>query len=234
MMKTREYRISIAREVMQLLRYRVALLYCAGVLFAVGPAKAVDKDAATNKSQGLTLLAEYLVGSFSSEDQAKADTQFFDIRLEIVPIWNERKDAIWLYVEQASASSLSKPYRQRVYRLTEQREGQFLSDVYTLPEPEKFAGGFKDSSRFAQLAPDQLTLRTGCGVSLRKVNDTLFTGQTTGTGCSSELRGASYATSEVSLSPSGMVSWDRGYDASGKQVWGAKTSGYSFKRVSRK
>ena len=199
----------------------------------VSPVNAVDKDAATSKSQGLSQLAEYLIGSFSSEEQSKADTQFFDIRLEIIPIWTDRKDAIWIYVEQASASALSKPYRQRIYRLTEQREGQFVSEVYTLPEPEKFAGAFKDAGKFSQLTPDQLSLRTGCSVSLRQASDTLFTGQTTGTGCGSDLRGASYATSEVSLSPFGMVSWDRGYDATGKQVWGAKSGGYSFKRVKR-
>jgi hypothetical protein len=42
------------------------------------------------------------------------------------------------------------------------------------------------------------------------------------------LRGASYATSEVVITDEQLLSWDRGWDANGKQVWGAETGGYIF------
>ena len=35
-------------------------------------------------------------------------------------IWPDSQGAIWLYVEQAVATSLDKPYRQRVYKLEQQ------------------------------------------------------------------------------------------------------------------
>ena len=42
----------------------------------------------------------------------------------------------------------------------------------------------------------------------------------------STLRGASSATSEVEVHPDRVVSWDRGFDAERKHVWGAE-KGYS-------
>ncbi|NJK53170.1 MAG: hypothetical protein HC936_10800 [Leptolyngbyaceae cyanobacterium SU_3_3] len=34
----------------------------------------------------------------------------------------------------------------------------------------------------------------------------------------------------MTLYKSGMETWDRGYDARGKQVWGAKTESYQYRR----
>jgi hypothetical protein len=42
------------------------------------------------------------------------------------------------------------------------------------------------------------------------------------------LRGAAYATSEVVIEPAILVSWDRGWNAAGEQVWGATKGGYEF------
>ena len=70
------------------------------------------------------MLAEWMSGSFSSAAQAADDPEnYFDIRLEMVPIWSERSDGPWLYVEQAAASALDRPYRQRVYHLVETEDG---------------------------------------------------------------------------------------------------------------
>jgi len=49
-------------------------------------------------------LVSWKTGSFSSEEQAEADTTFFDIHLEMVKIWENRVDGHWIYVEQATAS----------------------------------------------------------------------------------------------------------------------------------
>ena len=58
----------------------------------------------------------------------------------------------------------------------------------------------------------------------------VWTGSTAGKECGSDLRGASYATSEVTISSSTLESWDRGYDAADKQVWGAEKGPYIFAR----
>lgn len=180
----------------------------------------------------LDLLAERLTGHFSSERQSVEQPGYFDIHLHSVRIWPDRTDGIWIYVEQAMATALEKPYRQRVYRLVEEPTGTFTSIVYELPDPAAFAGAWVEPARFADLTPQQLVERVGCNVSLTKNERGEFVGSTAGTGCGSVLNGASYATSEVFIDETGMSTWDRGYNDKGEQVWGATEGPYRFDRVS--
>jgi reactive intermediate/imine deaminase len=199
------------------------ILIC-GVLVAAVPTAAAGD---------LETLATWMSGSFSSQAQSQEDPAYYDIRLEMEPIWTEREDGIWLYVEQAAASSLDRPYRQRVYHLTTQEDGSFRSDVFEIPDALEHAGVWRNPKPLQQLSPDDLTLREGCAVILRKQDDANFAGSTVEDACTSSLRGASYATSEVIVRPDGIESWDRGYDAEGKQVWGAEKGAYVFDRKPR-
>jgi len=175
-------------------------------------------------------LAGWMTGSFSSEQQAAADTNFLDIRLQMVRIWTERSDGCWLYVEQAAAGSLDRPYRQRVYHVHPRDDDTFVSEVYTIADPLRFAGAWQDAAPLATLTPDSLEIRQGCEVILTRQPDGSFAGSTVADKCGSSLRGAAYATSEVQVFADRLVSWDRGYDAAGKQVWGATAGGYIFLR----
>lgn len=179
----------------------------------------------------LLVLRNYLVGSFTNQEQAQKDSSFDDISLEMAPIWRDRTDGYWLYVEQATARDLEKPYRQRVYRLTQESDSVFLSTVYTLPQPLRFAGAWKEKEPLQSLTPDSLTERDGCGIILHKYGDDMFVGSTEGLACNSDLKGAIYATSIVIVSKDQLYSWDRGYDISGKQVWGSEKGGYIFKKT---
>lgn len=187
----------------------------------------------TQKVNDLERLAEWMSGSFSSVEQAARDSNFFDIRLQMMPIWKDRTDGIWLYVEQAAADYLDKPYRQRVYKLLQEDENTFMSMVYTLNDPLRFAGAWQDETPLAGLTPDSLTEREGCAIILKKEGSDVFTGSTVDKNCSSNLRGASYATSEVTIRPTELISWDRGFDAEDNQVWGAATGGYIFKKTNK-
>ncbi len=175
-------------------------------------------------------LRDHMTGSFNSTAQHEADPDnYYDIRLHMVPIWPERADGPWLYVEQAAASRLDQPYRQRVYRLAAREDGRFESIVYTLPDPPlKYAGAWKKEIPLADLTPDDLTLREGCSLILERQDDGSFVGSTVGTDCESTLRGAAFAISEATITPHCLISWDRGYDKNGKQVWGATAGGYAF------
>jgi len=92
-----------------------------------------------------------MTGSFSSEEQATADSSYFDIRLQMARIWSERTEG--------------------------------------------------------------------------------FVGGTEGKGCASDLRRATYATSEVVVKLDHLTSWDRGFDKSDRQVWGAEKGGYVFLKL---
>jgi len=176
------------------------------------------------------VLVDYMVGSFSSEEQAEKDSNYFNIELEMVQLWKDRADGPWLYIEQAVAESKDKPYRQRVYQLKKRNDGKIESLVYTIPDPLRFAGDYKNEFPLLRLTPDSLILKEGCEVILYQADNGYFEGSTVDKNCGSDLRGASYATSEVMIDKDKMISWDRGFDENGNQVWGATDGGYIFKK----
>ncbi len=181
----------------------------------------------------LSLLASYLEGSFSSEEQSQKDTSYFNIVLHMKRMWHQRTDGIWIYAEQASASAADKPYRQRVYRLTQLSDGSFESAVFTFPDPLKYAGEWKNENPLEDLNPSKLALKKGCSVFLRKNDDGSFKGSTKGKDCESELRNAKYASSDVIIKKDAMISWDRGFNDKDEQVWGAAKGGYIFKKLNQ-
>jgi len=188
------------------------------------------KNSSSGSEAELERLVRWMSGSFDSAEQADSEDGYFDIRLEMVPIWTDRTDARWMYVEQASAESLERPYRQRVYRVTRDSDGRLVSAVFELPEPQRFVGAFRDPDRLSEIGPDELVPRSGCAVYLSHRVDGAYRGSTRGMDCASNMRGAAYATSEVTVTESGIESWDRGFDAEGRQVWGAENGPYRFRR----
>jgi acetylornithine deacetylase/succinyl-diaminopimelate desuccinylase-like protein len=178
----------------------------------------------------LVKVSQWMTGSFSSQAQAEANPDhFYDIRLFMTPIWQHRTDGPWLYVEQAAAESLDRPYRQRVYRLGRIDEATLRSDVFTLPgDPLAHAGAWQSADPLQQLSPEDLETRQGCAIVLRRINSETYAGSTRDKDCQTTLRGASYATSDVVLTPAQLLSWDRGFDTQDTQVWGAEAGPYAF------
>jgi len=135
-----------------------------------------------------------------------------------------------LYIEQAMRERSSEPYRQRLYVIEPGADParEAISRVYALEDPASFVGQCSVDTLRRVLA-DEAYEREGCQVMLRRDGGG-FVGETDGASCRSTLRGASYATSEVSLQEERIDSWDRGYDAAGRQVWGATEGPYRFER----
>lgn len=199
---------------------------------AAGDAKAPGMTEAITPGEHMDELLQVMEGSFSSEKQSKADPEYFEIHLHMTRIWKDRKDGAWLYVEQAAAAALEKPYRQRIYHVTALPDGGYQSDVYTLPgDPLAVTGAWKDPAKLGAIKPEDLKKKDGCGVILHRTAKGVFDGGTEGNGCASDLRGAAYATSKVHAEPTGLRTWDQGFDKDGKQVWGAVKGPYQFDRV---
>ena len=173
-------------------------------------------------------LIEMMNGSFTSQEQATADESYYSINLHMYRIWEEF-DEIYFYVEQAADDTPDKPYRQRVYMMEEVGDGQFKSTIYTIHHADHFIGKWNDLKIFESFDNSILSEKQGCDVMLTLEGDT-FKGSTSGTDCKSEMRGASYATSEITISKDQLTSWDRGFDAEGNQVWGPEKGAYIFKR----
>jgi hypothetical protein len=184
----------------------------------------------TEGDRDLSLLSMWLTGDFWSGEQAEDDPAYFDVRLHMARIWPKRTDGYWLYVEQAMATGEDKPYRQRVYRVHRVAADTLASAVHTLPDEARFVGAWRSPRALDGLAPDSLDLREGCTIYITRADEKTFRGETRGKGCASTLKGASYGTSEVVIRADEVVSWDRGFDAEGNQVWGATKGGYVFRR----
>jgi hypothetical protein len=187
-----------------------------------GPRAAAPSD--------LAVLAEWMTGSFSSAAQAaEGEANYGDIRMEMHPIWPSRADGPWLYVEQAFAEDIEKPYRQRVYRLLDQPDGAILCQVYELPgDPLAHAGAHRRPDALASLKPDELLFRGGCTITFGREPDGSFFGATGVGSCESRVSGSTFLTSHVTVTADKLVSWDRGYDANGNQKWGPTLGGYEF------
>lgn len=205
----------------------LGLVLTASLLWQCSITRTGEKAGETDLQQ----LVHYMVGDFSSQAQSQRDSDFYDIRLHIRPIWTSDKANHWLYVEQATASAESKPYRQRIYKVEKEGAGGFKSIVYTLPEPANWAGKYKTPEAFDQLKPAELSLREGCTVFLKKQKDGSYTGSTQGIGCESTLRGAKHASSKVTITKKALHSWDQGFNEKGEQVWGATKGGYEFDKL---
>jgi hypothetical protein len=220
---------------MLLARHNRVAAVCALMIVTVlslGWTACVERREVARPQSDLDRLVSWMAGSFSSQQQAEADSAFLDIRLDMLPIWTGRTDGRWMYVEQAAANSLEQPYRQRIYHLTRRNDSTFSSAVYEFAEPLRFAGAWRTPDLFDALTPDSLEVREGCAIILHPVGDTAFAGRTIDGDCLSEHRGASHATSEVVITADYLSSWDRGWDSAGVQVWGAESGGYMFRKLS--
>ncbi|HRC33831.1 MAG TPA: chromophore lyase CpcT/CpeT [Bacteroidia bacterium] len=219
----------------------IKLLFCCAILNTATIANAIaqEKAAPVKTADGATLvdntdlynLFEMMSGKFSSEAQSKADTSYFNISLKMHPIWQSRTDGHWFYVEQAMATKLDKPYRQRVYHLYLYNDKKIASSVFEIPNPAAYVGSCEKDNPLSNLTPDSLISREGCTIFLEKMNTEVFSGSTPQKQCKSSLRGAAYATSEVTITSGLIISWDRGWDDKDKQVWGAEKGGYEFDKL---
>ena len=208
---------------------------CGGEATTPMPDAAVSTDAAPTPDAPAeeaveARLERLLTGDFSSQAQSMERADYFDIRLSVCAVEGPELGERVLYVEQAAATSLTAPYRQRLYVVeADEGEGAARSRVFELAEPSAWVGACASSERRSVTAADA-TEKEGCAVHVRWEAER-FVGGTRGEGCESALAGASYATSEVVITESMLESWDRGYDASGAQVWGAVAGPYRFDRV---
>ena len=202
------------------------VLVCAVVSLFIS---CINRNVMKRKFDSFHLLKSYMSGEFSSTLQSQQDSDFFDIRLRMVPIWNSTATEFYLYVEQAVSTSIDKPYRQRIYKVEKINETEFVSHIYTVAAPARLVGKKGDDPIFNQLAIDSLQIKDGCAVYLNfneSTND--FSGSTKDGTCPSDRQGAKFTSSKVTINSQQMVSWDQGWNGEGKQVWGATKGGYIF------
>lgn len=196
------------------------------LVFSIVLISCTSSKSKSDKINGnLNELVNIMQGQYSSEAQSKRDTSYFNISLRMIPIWKSKGH--YLYVEQAMFTKQEKPYRVRIYKIS-QRGDEFVSEIYTLKNEKEWIGKWKTPEAFEALSSQEIELKEGCEVVLKRISKNRFSGQTGAKTCASELRGASYATSKVTVTENEILSWDQGFDKNDQQVWGAEKGGYEF------
>ena len=177
-------------------------------------------------------LFDGLVGSFDSARQSEEDPRYFAISLVACAVDAPDLGERVLYLEQARLDALDQPYRQRLYVVdADDAAGEGWTRIYALANPAAAVGQCEDPA-VASYAADQVDEREGCGVRVAwDADGERFVGGTEGTDCASTLGGASWATSEVTITADRIDSWDRGFSDDGQQAWGAEAGPYLFDRL---
>jgi hypothetical protein len=181
----------------------------------------------TIKNELFKKMLTWMCGSFSSHNHADTTVNQYivDVRLHMNQIWADRnvgENIYWLYVEQAYATSLNSPYRQRIYKVMLDANGNIYDEIYAIPSPSTYLHGYNNPTVFNNLNATQLTIKLGCNVGFTYNNTgQYFIGTTTGNACmAAGVPGVSYIVSDATIHPTYMTSWDKGYSASGYWVMG--------------
>lgn len=206
---------------------RIALIALALLLHVlVNPASAQTQHGAQE-------YAELLIGSFSSERQARTDARYDVVEARVVRIWPERSDGVWLYQEQAllgganaiDPSARSRPYFQRIVHLQDIGPGMVRTTTYPMLRPERFVGAWR--------APESIGADAlgggGCAGIATRVAAGFWRGENLD--CPNAYRGAVRVTSHSLRTAQSYANWDRGWNIEGEQVWGPADGGYVFDRT---
>ncbi|GHA41212.1 hypothetical protein GCM10007103_23290 [Salinimicrobium marinum] len=174
-------------------------------------------------------LHGYFQGTFNSKEQSQQDSTYYDITINIVPIWEESED-YWVYAEQALSNSVENPYTQKIYRIDRDEEEGLIMESFEIDNPKEYHGGWKASEIFDSLSPEDLIPMPGCTIYFRKKDDK-FLGETRGKECISLSTSSHYSTVQLIISEDKLISWGRGYNVEEQQVWGKLEEGYHLKKI---
>ena len=190
---------------------------------------AVKAKAVANDPKILNNFLVNMQGSYSSKAQSKVDKTYYYIVLRMIPIWKTRGN--YMYVEQSLFNKQNKPYRIKIYKYTQKNNNEILNEIYTIKNEQKWIGKYKNPKSFDALSEKDIELKEGCEIIFKRQNDSTYIGKSARKSCPSELRGAEYATSKITLTKGKMIAWDQGFDRRNKQVWGATKGGYILEKI---
>ncbi|MDY6939662.1 MAG: CpcT/CpeT family chromophore lyase [Cyanobacteriota bacterium] len=175
-------------------------------------------------------VVSYLVGTMDSSAQAIAHRDAPDVRITTCPIAVPTISAAFLYQEQALSMNLDDPYRQRFLQIAPNNsEDAVESKAFKLANPEAWIGLCDRPASDRVVTIDELG-ETVCSLFLQPERNG-YRGTTPEEGCPTNFRGAVRITNTVFLDATTMETWDRGFDATGNQVWGADDRSYRYSDI---
>ncbi len=170
------------------------------------------------KSENTVLLKQWLAGTHRSTNDI-IQGRAVNIGLQILPIWQDRIDGEWLYIESRIIDSPNKPFRQRILQLVATPNGLIRLYSYTIPRASDFAGAYYFPQVLASLTQSQLSISNNCELLIELKVTSTFVGETDVDSCITH-QGMPLMTTFFAVSEVNMSFLDGGYDKFGNLVPG--------------
>lgn len=189
-------------------------------------------------NQQVREVVSHLVGVMDTSAQAKATPNAPNVRITTCKVKVQdagalnRPDAVFLYQEQALSQRLTRPYRQRLLRIAPTRDNLKVESATFKPPTGAAWIGFCAKPEAERIVQRKDIGETSCSVFLQPKGEN-YIGETSAAGCPSKYKGAVRITNRIVLHQAGMDTLDRGFDAAGNQIWGAKEEPYQFRWIEK-
>lgn len=192
----------------------------------------------TDPMQGhVQQVTSYLTGVMETSAQAQAIPDAPSVRMTTCEVKVNNTDSsvqhykgVFLYQEQALTRNLSKPYRQRILNILPSIDKNSIESVSFKPINPKNWIGLCHKPLSERVINSQEIENVNSSVFLKPVG-TEYIGETQPGGCIINFKGAVKVTNTIKLYQNGMKTQDRGFDAQGKQVWGAENRSYQYQKI---
>lgn len=212
----------------------LALAGCATVTSTTDPFPPASRTA--DGIHELEVLSSYLTGTWESLAQGAPGGPVGDsskVTMRVARVWEERRGEYWFYEEFERAGEAGRPYLQQLVRAGTVGEDVIFVE-YTLPgEARRYVGAWANTrAAFGGTDPKTLREYPDCRQKATMQNIIVFAGGMIGKACRAGVPEGSYRIRDFSLSSSTLRLWDRGYDASGKIVWGSAAGPLELRRMS--
>ena len=213
------------------MKYSPVTILCLGLIPIISPTLVSVSFAQTQPiEEQVAEVVSYLLGAMDSSAQAMGDRNVPDVRITTCPISVPTISATFLYQEQGLSMNLSNPYRQRFLQIAPNRSQETVeAKAFRPANPETWIGLCDRPVSDRIVTIDKLGEAT-CSLFLQPEGNG-YRGTTPTEGCPSNFRGAVKVTNTVFLDATTMETWDRGFDAQGKQVWGAEDISYQYRDI---
>lgn len=192
-----------------------------------------EENHSAPKSSGLINdLARLMAGDFCNRKQSDADPKnYAHIRIFFRPLPWDFFSGIGFYSEQVYDYDLWSPYRQGVHRLVDLGDRVYIEN-YSLKEAENYAGSGHNRDILLTIPQDGIERRYNCSMVFRREGEMFRGSVEPGNKCLIHRKGVNtYLVSDVELTETTWVSWDRGMDLdTHQQVWGSAIGPLKFQK----
>jgi hypothetical protein len=180
-------------------------------------------------------VASRLEGVMDTSAQARANQSVANVtmtacRVSLSDNSQSTNKSIFLYQEQAFSPELNKPYRQSFLEISSVNNGRTVRSLSYKPVNPKTAINLCNKPASERMVKLNDIGKPFCTVFLTRSGGN-YIGINPSQGCPANERGAVKMTNTIVLGNTNMKTWERGFDANGKQVWGDESNTYEFRKI---